>query len=83
MLYMYYASNAIIAQVENIQTDTWYHLVFTDTSLILNYRKYDYLHTPVWSSNDILKLGNNFSNNKNFLGHIDEFVLYQKRLDFL
>ena len=83
MLYMYDASNAIIAQVENIQTDTWYHLVFTDTSLILNYRKYDYLHTPVWSSNDILKLGNNFSNNKNFLGHIDEFVLYQKRLDFL
>ena len=83
ILYMYDASNAIIAQVENILTDTWYHLVFTDASLILNYRKYDYLHTPIWSSNDILKLGNNFSNNKNFLGHIDEFVLYQKRLDFL
>lgn len=83
ILYMYDAFDTVIAQVDNIITDKWYHLVFTDESLILNYRKYAYVKKPIWKSNDVLKLGNNWSNNKNFLGHIDEFVLYQKRLDFI
>ena len=83
ILYMYDASNTVIAQVDCILTDTWYHLVFTDACIVLNYRKYEYLRTPIWSSNPVLKLGNNFGNNKNFLGHIDEFVFYQKRIDFL
>lgn len=81
-LYMYDAANTLIVHVTNIVTDKWYHLVLTDEFLMLNYRKYEYTKTPIWSNNKILKLGNNENNNKNFLGHIDEFVLYRKRLDF-
>jgi alpha-tubulin suppressor-like RCC1 family protein len=80
-LYMYDAANTLIVQVGNIVADQWYHLVLTDESLLLNYRKYEYTKSPIWTNDKVLKLGNNYSNNKNFLGHIDEFVLYTKRLD--
>ena len=80
-LYMYDAANTLIVQVGNIVADQWYHLVLTDESLLLNYRKYEYTKSPIWTNDKVLKLGNNYSNNKNFLGHIDEFVLYMKRLD--
>jgi len=80
-LYLYDASNTLIVQVGNIVADQWYHLVLTDESLLLNYRKYEYTKSPIWTNDKVLKLGNNYSNNKNFLGHIDEFVLYTKRLD--
>ena len=82
-LYMYDAANTLIVQVGNIVADQWYHLVLTDESLLLNYRNYEYTESPIWTNDKVLKLGNNYSNNKNFLGHIDEFVLYMKRLDTL